>query len=43
MPQTHIQNNLPLLSEEYPEEAMVKKVYEDERVITLDELPDWKH
>ena len=38
-----VKNNLPLLSEEYTEEAMVKKVYEDERVITLDELPDWKH
>lgn len=38
-----IKNGMPLLSEEYTEEAMVKKVYEDERVITLDELPDWKH
>ena len=38
-----VKNNLPLLSEEYTEEAMVRKVYEDERVITLDELPDWKH
>lgn len=37
-----VKNNLPLLSEEYTEEAMVRKVYEDERVITLDELPDWK-
>lgn len=37
-----VKNNLPLLSEEYTEESMVRKVYEDERVITLDELPDWK-
>ncbi len=38
-----IRSGMPLLSEEYTEEAMVKKVYDDERVITLDELPDWKH
>lgn len=28
------------LSEQYTEEYMVKKVYEDENVLTLDELPD---
>lgn len=38
-----IQSGLPLLSEEYTDKDMVKKVYEDERVLTLDELPDWKN
>lgn len=36
-------SGLPVLSEEYTEEAMVKKVYGHEKVITLEELPDWKH
>ena len=31
------------LSEQYTEADMVKKVYNHEKVITLDELPDWKH
>lgn len=38
-----IKGGLPVLSEEYTEETMVKKVYEHEKVITLDELPDWKN
>ena len=34
---------LMALSEQYTEEAMVKKVYEHEHVITRDELPDLKN
>ena len=30
------------LSEQYTEESMLKKVYEDEDVITLEDLPDLK-
>lgn len=35
-------STLNIWSEEYTEEAMVQKVYQHERVITLDELPDLK-
>lgn len=38
-----VQNGYHVLSEEYTEEYMVKKVYQHERVITLDELPDLKN
>lgn len=38
-----VQNGFHVLSEEYTEEYMVNKVYNHERVITLDELPDLKH
>lgn len=30
------------ISEQYTEEAMLKKAYEDEDVLTLEDLPDWK-
>ncbi len=36
-------SNLMVLSEQYTEESMVKKVYEHEHVITRDELPDLKN
>lgn len=36
-------STLMYLSEQYTEEAMVKKVYEHEHVITRDELPDLKN
>ena len=35
-------SQLLLLSEQYTEEDMLKKVYEHEHVITRDELPDLK-
>ncbi len=35
-------NGYHRLSNKYAEEYMVQKVYNHERVITLDELPDWK-
>lgn len=34
---------LNIYSEKYTEESMLKKVYEHEHVITLDELPDLKN
>ena len=36
-------NGYHRLSNKYTEEYMVQKVYNHERVITLDELPDWKN
>ena len=36
------QNGYNKLSGKYTEDYMVEKVYNHERVITLDELPDWK-
>ena len=35
-------SNVNIWSDQYTEEYMVKKAYEDENVITLDELPDLK-
>ncbi len=37
-----VNKNLNVYSETYTEESMLKKVYEHEHVITLDELPDLK-
>ncbi len=37
------QNGYNKLSGKYTEDYMVEKVYNHERVITLDELPDWKN
>lgn len=38
-----IKANSPVISGQYNEEDMVKKVYQHEKVLTLDELPDLKN
>lgn len=38
-----VKKGTDVLSEQYTDADMVKKVYNHEKVITLDELPDWKH
>lgn len=38
-----VKKGTDILSEQYTEEDMVSKVYNHEKVITLDELPNWKN